>query len=55
VVIPKSNDMTGHWHAAPAVAWKRDSKWRKFPGGGMPARSRQLGHHRSQLVSRRLR
>jgi hypothetical protein len=54
VVIPKSNDKTSHWHAAPAAAWKRDSKRRKFPGGGMPARGRQPGRHQSRLVSRRL-
>jgi hypothetical protein len=48
VAIPKSNDKTGHWHAAPAAGWEQDSKQRKFPGGsaparGSPARGRQPG------------
>jgi hypothetical protein len=43
VVIPKSNDKTGHWRAAPATAWEQDPKWRKSLGGGTPARGRQPG------------
>jgi hypothetical protein len=43
VMILKSNDKTGHWRTAPATAWEQDPKWRKFPGGGTPARSRQPG------------
>jgi hypothetical protein len=43
VMIPKSNDKTGHWRAAPAAAWKHDPRRRKFPGGNTPARDPQPG------------
>jgi hypothetical protein len=43
VMIPKSNDKTGHWRAAPAAAWKHDPRRRKFPGGNTSARDPQPG------------
>jgi hypothetical protein len=43
VVIPKSNDKTVHWRAAPATTWEQDPRWCKFPGGSTPARGRQPG------------
>jgi hypothetical protein len=42
-VIPKPNDKTGHWRAAPAAAWEQDPRRRKFPGGSTPARGLQPG------------
>jgi hypothetical protein len=53
VVIPKSNDKTGHWRTALATAWEQDPKRRKFPGGGTPAYGRQPGRLWSRLVLRR--
>jgi hypothetical protein len=44
VVIPKSNDKTGHWRAAPAAAWEQDPRRCKFLGGSTPARGLQPGH-----------
>jgi hypothetical protein len=43
VVIPKSNDKTGHWRAALAAAREQDPRWCKFPGGSTPARGLQPG------------
>jgi hypothetical protein len=43
VVIPKSNDKTGHWRIAPAAAWEQDPRRRQFPGGSTPARGLQPG------------
>jgi hypothetical protein len=43
VMIPKSNDKTGHRRTTPATAGEQDPKRRKFPGGGTPARGCQPG------------
>jgi hypothetical protein len=43
VVIPKSNDKTGHWRAVPAAAWEQDPRRRKFPRERAPARGRPPG------------
>jgi hypothetical protein len=44
VVIPKSNDKTGHWRTAPAAAWEQDPRRHKFRGSSPPARGRQPVH-----------
>jgi hypothetical protein len=43
VVIPKSNDKTGHWRAAPTAAWEQDLRRRKFPGSSTSAHDPQPG------------